>query len=86
MKNISFTGDSDGSIDRIQTAQQLVLNANIDIRKWFNLACMHCLQESIQILWAEMEASGRTENFEARFGSMVPFWVGRMGCLGHRLL
>ncbi|GBN49479.1 hypothetical protein AVEN_197820-1 [Araneus ventricosus] len=72
----------DGSIDRTKTAEQLVLNAGIDIRQRFDLACMYCLEKSVRALWAEMEASGKTENFETADNSMTRFWVRwmREGC------
>ncbi|GBM30329.1 hypothetical protein AVEN_174140-1 [Araneus ventricosus] len=65
----------DGTIDTVKTAQLLVLNSNIDMRKRFNLACMYGLTESIQTLWAEIEATGRTENLETADYRAVRFWV-----------
>ncbi|GBM24552.1 hypothetical protein AVEN_217129-1 [Araneus ventricosus] len=65
----------DGTIDRIKTAEQLVLNENINIRERFDIACIYCLKESVQTLWEEMEASCETQNFEADCNFMTRFWV-----------
>ncbi|GBN58269.1 hypothetical protein AVEN_45843-1 [Araneus ventricosus] len=65
----------DGTFDGVKATQQLVLNANIEIRKRFALACKYCLKENILNLWTEMEASGKTENLETPFNSMAHFWV-----------
>ncbi|GBN04911.1 hypothetical protein AVEN_221380-1 [Araneus ventricosus] len=42
----------------------------------FEIACMHYLEESVQNLLAEMEASGHTESSGTDDESMVSFWVG----------
>ncbi|GBO22341.1 hypothetical protein AVEN_245015-1, partial [Araneus ventricosus] len=70
-----FYWRSDGRVDEIKTAQKLVQNANIDIRKRFHIACIYCLEESIQTLWTEMKASGETGNLETTRDSMMHFWV-----------
>ncbi|CAL1262279.1 unnamed protein product [Larinioides sclopetarius] len=66
---------SDGSIDAVETAKNLVRNRKISIRKRFKIACMYCLEKSVLTLWAEMEASGETENLETANNSMTRFWV-----------
>ncbi|GBN59567.1 hypothetical protein AVEN_11345-1 [Araneus ventricosus] len=67
---------SDASTYAIKTAQHLVLNEKLTIRKMFEIACMYCLEESVQNLFAEMEASGHTESFGTDDESMASFWVG----------
>ncbi|GBM07299.1 hypothetical protein AVEN_187855-1 [Araneus ventricosus] len=73
-----FYWRSDGSIDRIKRAQQLVMNTSMNIRKRFDLACMYCFEKSVQTLWVEMEALWTTENFEIGDNPMTPFWVNWM--------
>ncbi|GBM38987.1 hypothetical protein AVEN_70174-1 [Araneus ventricosus] len=65
----------DGTIDTVKTAEHLVLNSNIDIRKRFYIACMYCLEKSIQTLWAEIEATGKTEDLETTDYCAARFWV-----------
>ncbi|GBM84599.1 hypothetical protein AVEN_188002-1 [Araneus ventricosus] len=65
----------DGTIDTVKTAQQLVLNSNIDIRKRFYLACIYCIEDGIKTLWAEIEATGKTGNIENAVYWVVRFWV-----------
>ncbi|GBM79329.1 hypothetical protein AVEN_104869-1 [Araneus ventricosus] len=55
---------SNGSIDTVKTAEHLVQNEKIRTRKRFQIACKYCLEKSVKTLWKEMEASGKTENFE----------------------
>ncbi|GBM01006.1 hypothetical protein AVEN_55519-1 [Araneus ventricosus] len=66
---------SDGTINTTKTAEHLVQNENINIRERFHLACIFCLEESVQTLWKEMEASGETKNFETGNKYMTSFWV-----------
>ncbi|GBO40261.1 hypothetical protein AVEN_23941-1 [Araneus ventricosus] len=73
-----FYWRSDGRIDGLKTSQHLVLKKNIDIRVRFYIACRYCLEDSIQTLWKELEASGQTENFETVCNSMVRFWIRRI--------
>ncbi|CAL1262275.1 unnamed protein product [Larinioides sclopetarius] len=69
---------SDGTIDRVKTAQRLVLDESLDIGKRFEVACMYCLEKSVQTLWAEMEATGKTNDFVAVDESTARFWIGWM--------
>ncbi|GBN06465.1 hypothetical protein AVEN_177223-1 [Araneus ventricosus] len=66
---------SDGTIDRIKTAQQLVLDESLSIRKRFEVACVYCLEESVRTLWTEMEASRQTENIGTADNCAVRFWA-----------
>ncbi|GBM20311.1 hypothetical protein AVEN_195869-1 [Araneus ventricosus] len=77
-EDCNFYWRSDGRIDGNKTAQHFVQNANIDFRKRFALACKYCLQESIQTLWPEVEASGETDGLGMDLNYMVRFWVIRM--------
>ncbi|GBN35011.1 hypothetical protein AVEN_183829-1 [Araneus ventricosus] len=72
----TFHWRSDGTIDEIKTVEHLVVNANINIRKRFDLAGMYCLEDSIKTLWVEMQVSGQ-RRFWASFNLMV-FWKRRM--------
>ncbi|XP_055930765.1 uncharacterized protein LOC129961001 [Argiope bruennichi] len=79
-KNIddSFYWKTDGTIDRIKTVQQLLLNDDIIIEQKFDLACSYFLEKSIQTLWSEMESSGKTEKPLAAYNPISRFWVRRM--------
>ncbi|GBM64076.1 hypothetical protein AVEN_160726-1, partial [Araneus ventricosus] len=70
-----FHWRSEGTIDTIKMAQQLVLDQNINIRKRFQIACNYCLMKSVRTLWAEMEASGETKSFKTADSILVRFWV-----------
>ncbi|GBO27312.1 hypothetical protein AVEN_114726-1 [Araneus ventricosus] len=54
----------DGTIDRRKIAQELVADMSLDIRKRFHIACTYHFTSQISTLWAEMQASGHTENFD----------------------
>ncbi|GBL73502.1 hypothetical protein AVEN_159492-1 [Araneus ventricosus] len=76
----TFFWRSDGSIDRTKTAQEIVRNQNVAIRARFDIACMYCLEKSVQTLWAALEANGETDCYdipydECFFNAMVPFWL-----------
>ncbi|GBN07659.1 hypothetical protein AVEN_107928-1 [Araneus ventricosus] len=68
----------DGAYYGIKASQQLAHKSNIDITKRFRLACTYCLEQSIQTLWSEMEASVKTEILESSHCCMERFWVRRM--------
>ncbi|GBN04650.1 hypothetical protein AVEN_238653-1 [Araneus ventricosus] len=75
-----FFWRSDGSIDRTKTAREIVRNQNVAIGARFEIACMYCLEKSVQTLWAILEANGETECFERPYdkshcNAMVHFWV-----------
>ncbi|GBN51392.1 hypothetical protein AVEN_80233-1 [Araneus ventricosus] len=70
-----FHWRSEGTIDTIKMAQQLVLDQNINIRKRFQIACNYCLMKSVRTLWAEMEASGKTKCFKTADSILVRIWV-----------
>lgn len=72
----SFEFRWDGTIDADKSAQNLVRNAKLDIKKRFKVACVFCLADSIEALWAEMEKTGGTESFQTSRGDVVHFWVG----------
>ncbi|GBO45627.1 hypothetical protein AVEN_275742-1 [Araneus ventricosus] len=74
-RECSFHWRSEGTIDTIKMAQQLVLDQNINIRKRFQIACNYCLMKSVRTLWAEMEASGKTKCFKTADSILVRFWV-----------
>ncbi|GBM06945.1 hypothetical protein AVEN_239653-1 [Araneus ventricosus] len=74
----TFFWRSDGTVDRVKTAQELVVNQNIDIRNRFDLACMYCLVNSIQTLWKELKAYGDIEKYETSFNASNIF--GLSGC------
>ncbi|GBN78664.1 hypothetical protein AVEN_36348-1 [Araneus ventricosus] len=59
-----FYWRADGTIDRTKTAQQLVLSENIHIRERSDIASMYCLHRNVRTLWADMDASGETENLK----------------------
>ncbi|GBO22046.1 hypothetical protein AVEN_114516-1 [Araneus ventricosus] len=77
-----FHWRSEGTIDTIKIAQQLVLDQRINIRKRFEIACKYYLEKSVKILWAKMEASGKTKCYNTADNIMVRFWVRwlREGC------
>ncbi|GBO38863.1 hypothetical protein AVEN_85769-1 [Araneus ventricosus] len=75
---------SDGTINAVKAAEQLVLDESIDITTRFEIACMYCFEKSVKNLWVEMQASRVTyitaDNSAARFwirwmrdGSRVPW-------------
>lgn len=66
---------SDGTIDTVKTVQQLVLDESINIRKRFEIACKYGLERNIRILWAEMQPSDQTENFDTAYNYLEQFWV-----------
>ncbi|GBL91436.1 hypothetical protein AVEN_167413-1 [Araneus ventricosus] len=71
---------SEGTIDRTKTAQEITQNQNVDITARFEIACMYCLANQVQTLWAELKANGKTEKYEepSKCGmvpQMLPFWV-----------
>ncbi|GBO36918.1 hypothetical protein AVEN_112774-1 [Araneus ventricosus] len=71
---------SEGTIDRTKTAQEITQNQNVDITARFEIACMYCLANQVQTLWAELKANGKTEKYEepSKCGmvpKMLPFWV-----------
>ncbi|GBO44271.1 hypothetical protein AVEN_5375-1 [Araneus ventricosus] len=78
-----FFWRSDGTIDRAKTAQDLVGNQTIDIKTRFEIACKYCLVNSVQTLWAELEAISETENFETPYNGIVYFWVTWMREASH---
>ncbi|KAF8782465.1 hypothetical protein HNY73_012747 [Argiope bruennichi] len=49
----AFFWRSEGTIDRIKTAQGIVHSENIDIIARFRMACMYCLSECVQTLWRQ---------------------------------
>ncbi|KAF8782468.1 hypothetical protein HNY73_012750 [Argiope bruennichi] len=55
---------SDGTIDRLKTAQEIVRNENIDITARFEIACMYSLVNSVQTLWSALEANGEADQFK----------------------
>ncbi|GBM95722.1 hypothetical protein AVEN_227608-1 [Araneus ventricosus] len=65
----------DGTIDTVKTAQQLILNSNIDIKKRFHLACKYCLEDNIKTLWTEMEDTSKTEIRETADSWVVSYWM-----------
>ncbi|KAF8782473.1 hypothetical protein HNY73_012755 [Argiope bruennichi] len=56
-RKCAFFWRSEGTIDRIKTAQEIVRSENIDIRARFQMACMYCLSESVQTLWETFESN-----------------------------
>ncbi|GBM14343.1 hypothetical protein AVEN_55338-1 [Araneus ventricosus] len=73
----TFFWKSDGTIDRIKTAQEISRNRNVDIRARFEIACMYCLANEVQVLWAAMQANRETKKYErsVTVSAMVRFWI-----------
>ncbi|XP_055930186.1 uncharacterized protein LOC129960661 [Argiope bruennichi] len=69
---------TDGTVDRIKTVQQLVLNEDINIEQRFDLACSYFLGNTINTLWAEMKKSGKAAKSLTAYNPVSRFWVRRM--------
>ncbi|GFT68977.1 uncharacterized protein TNCV_1804871 [Trichonephila clavipes] len=53
-----------GIIDRQQTAENFILDENLNIGERFHLALKYCLEEEVHILWINMSIKNRLQEFE----------------------
>ncbi|GBM48026.1 hypothetical protein AVEN_34356-1 [Araneus ventricosus] len=70
---------SEGTIDRTKTAEKIVRDENVDIKTRFQIACIYCLEDSVQSLWTTLDVNSETEEYETPFNTrvngMVHLWV-----------
>ncbi|GFY68985.1 uncharacterized protein TNIN_14661 [Trichonephila inaurata madagascariensis] len=52
-----------GIIDRRQTADNFILDGNLNIRERFHLACKYCLEEDVHMLWMNMLTEDQIHEF-----------------------
>ncbi|XP_055929384.1 uncharacterized protein LOC129960191 [Argiope bruennichi] len=69
---------TDGTIDRIKTAQRLLLCKENNIEQRFDLACAYFFEESIKALWVEMKKSGKADKPLSAYKPVTCFWVKMM--------
>ncbi|GBL83107.1 hypothetical protein AVEN_165326-1 [Araneus ventricosus] len=64
---------TDGTINRIETAQELVRNENIDLQSRFIMACTYFLEDEILVLWHKIKATKKAITRKGT-NSAVRFW------------
>ncbi|KAF8793142.1 hypothetical protein HNY73_004663 [Argiope bruennichi] len=77
----TFYWRCDGTIDRTKTAQEIIGNEKINVKKRFVMACIYCLEYEVTYLWAKLELCVKLRIFEKPVNSFVFFWV-RWLCYG----
>ncbi|GBM15938.1 hypothetical protein AVEN_270607-1 [Araneus ventricosus] len=72
---LTFYWRCDGTINRTKTAQEIIWNEKIHIRKRFEIACIYCLVHDVTFLWAKLEAYAKLRIFKRSQNSVVLFWI-----------
>ncbi|XP_055939960.1 uncharacterized protein LOC129969418 [Argiope bruennichi] len=65
---------SEGTIDRKNTAMNLIGNKNIETKKRFIFACNHCLKNEIWDLWNALPEDEQ-EDFHDETSTIVKYWL-----------
>ncbi|GFR03641.1 uncharacterized protein TNCT_173541 [Trichonephila clavata] len=64
-----------GLIDRQQTAQNFILDVDLNIRERFHLARKYCLEDDMQMLWRNMSADNRfQETYRLSRNGTIEIW------------
>ncbi|GBM28336.1 hypothetical protein AVEN_229520-1 [Araneus ventricosus] len=71
----SLCWKSEGTIDRIKTAKQLVRNESIDKRVRFVMACIYFWENDVLHLWQSMTADERQSIFRIDSNIATKFWM-----------
>ncbi|CAL1294432.1 unnamed protein product [Larinioides sclopetarius] len=66
-----FCWTPQGKIDKRKTAETIIRNERIDIRKRYKLACLYCLEDDIRILWEKMRRTTRKAFYNGRDPKLV---------------
>ncbi|GFT41955.1 uncharacterized protein NPIL_697341 [Nephila pilipes] len=76
LRDICWT--SLGTIDRLKTALRLLQSENIEVRNRFVLACLYCVEESIEFFWHQMNREQRRQFPKYNSSSLVRFYTAKL--------
>lgn len=68
-----FVWSIDGTIDKAKTAELILEKKTENVSSRYQLACLYCLEDQIQILWEQLDENEKSDMLKSQL-DLVSFW------------